>query len=131
VQQRQLALPVLVTSSAELGLLHAGAGEGLVLPAGVYQRPLVLTSVRSFSKFGVKIMVRGWQHARRLTSCTIHRSWLGRLAASEQATLTRLPAGSPARHACRAARATSTCSPATSPTTRTGWCSRACPASPS
>jgi hypothetical protein len=35
-----------------------GAGEGLVLPAGDYsRRPFVLTSVRSFSKFGIKIKV--------------------------------------------------------------------------
>ncbi|EFN58055.1 expressed protein [Chlorella variabilis] len=47
---------VFSTANAGIAAARQSTGEGLVLPAGSYRRPMVLTSVRSFSRFGVKVM---------------------------------------------------------------------------
>ena len=38
-------------------LTAAFAGEGLIFPAGTYTRPVALSGVRGFLKFGIKVMV--------------------------------------------------------------------------
>ena len=48
----------LVHRLMEAWLAWFAAGEGLIMPAGNYRRPFVFSGVRSFSKFGIKIMVR-------------------------------------------------------------------------